>query len=116
VDSQFTLEQYLAPPQLNRQRGSSTQYDTMGDGSDYPSPRSEGAGGSAAVLVATQDPLAAVPKMNDQLSPSFMEGARPRLSVRRARDPPKNAVGQIYCDHAECQPTPPTFRRPCEWK
>ncbi|KAA8651809.1 putative C2H2 transcription factor [Aspergillus tanneri] len=53
--------------------------------------------------------------MNDQLPPNFMEGARPRLSVRRARDPPKNAAGQIYCDHPECQQAPPTFRRPCEW-
>ncbi|KAL4762697.1 putative C2H2 transcription factor [Aspergillus foveolatus] len=87
----------------------------MGDGSDYPSPRSEGATGPTAVLVAAQDSLAGVPKMTDQLSPSFMEGARPKLSVRRARDPPKNAVGQIFCDHAECQPNPPTFRRPCEW-
>lgn len=44
-----------------------------------------------------------------------MEGSRPRLSVRRTRDPPKNAAGQIYCDHPECQQSPPTFRRPCEW-
>ncbi|RDW89845.1 putative C2H2 transcription factor [Aspergillus mulundensis] len=87
----------------------------MGDGSDYPSPRSEGATGPTAVLVAAQDPLVPVQKMDNELSPSFMEGARPRLSVRRARDPPKNAVGQIFCDHAECQPSPPTFRRPCEW-
>ncbi|GES59217.1 C2H2 transcription factor [Aspergillus terreus] len=53
--------------------------------------------------------------MTDQLSPNFMEGARPRLSVRRARDPPKNAAGQIFCDHPECQQAPPVFRRPCEW-
>lgn len=90
----------------------------MGDGSDYPSPRSEGPGGPTSVLVATQEPLVAAPKMNvnEQLPPNFMEGARPRLSVRRARDPPKNSAGQIYCDHPECQQSPPTFRRPCEWK
>ncbi|OJK04786.1 hypothetical protein ASPACDRAFT_49164 [Aspergillus aculeatus ATCC 16872] len=89
----------------------------MGDGSDYPSPRSEGPGGPTSVLVATQEPLVAAPKMNvnEQLPPNFMEGARPRLSVRRARDPPKNSAGQIYCDHPECQQSPPTFRRPCEW-
>ncbi|KKK20736.1 C2H2 transcription factor [Aspergillus rambellii] len=87
----------------------------MGDGSDYPSPRSEGPGGPTSVLITAQDTLSPIPKMPDQLSPNFMEGARPRLSVRRVRDPPKNAVGQIYCDHAECQASPPTFRRPCEW-
>ncbi|EHA18162.1 zinc finger protein 362 [Aspergillus awamori] len=87
----------------------------MGDGSDYPSPRSEGPGGPTSVLVTVQDSLSPAPKMNDQLSPNFMEGTRPRLSVRRARDPPKNTAGQIYCDHPECQHSPPTFRRPCEW-
>jgi hypothetical protein len=39
-----------------------------------------------------------------------------RRSVRRTRDPPKNAEGQFYCDHTDCQAVPPTFRRPCEWK
>ncbi|GIK04581.1 hypothetical protein Aspvir_008664 [Aspergillus viridinutans] len=87
----------------------------MGDGSDYPSPRSEGPGVPTAVLVPAPDSLSPVPKMNEQMPPGFMEGARPRLSVRRARDPPKNAAGQIYCDHPECQQSPPTFRRPCEW-
>ncbi|CDM28578.1 hypothetical protein DTO013E5_974 [Penicillium roqueforti] len=55
--------------------------------------------------------------MNDPQQPMTygLEGARPRLSVRRARDPPKNAEGQIFCDHVECQSAPPTFRRPCEW-
>ncbi|KAL5364045.1 hypothetical protein BJX96DRAFT_167975 [Aspergillus floccosus] len=87
----------------------------MGDGSDYPSPRSEGPTGPNPVLVPATDALSPAPKMTDQLSPNFMEGARPRLSVRRARDPPKNAAGQIFCDHPECQQAPPVFRRPCEW-
>lgn len=88
----------------------------MGDGSDYPSPRSEGPGGPTSVLVTAHDSLSPTSKMAEQISPSFVEGTRPRLSVRRARDPPKNPAGQIYCDHPDCQPTPPTFRRPCEWK
>ncbi|KAF9884135.1 hypothetical protein FE257_002256 [Aspergillus nanangensis] len=87
----------------------------MGDGSDYPSPRSEGPTGPTSILVPAPDVLPQAPKMTDQLSPNFMDGARPRLSVRRARDPPKNPAGQIYCDHPECQQTPPIFRRPCEW-
>ncbi|KAJ5578283.1 uncharacterized protein N7459_007247 [Penicillium hispanicum] len=53
--------------------------------------------------------------MNEQSSMSYIEGTRPRLSVRRARDPPKNSEGQIFCDHPDCQTSPPTFRRPCEW-
>lgn len=90
----------------------------MGDGSDYPSPRSEATHGVTAVsaLAAASD-LPLVPRMNEQAPPlSYMEGTRPRLSVRRARDPPKNPDGQIYCDHPDCQVAPPTFRRPCEWK
>ncbi|PKY08858.1 hypothetical protein P168DRAFT_278406 [Aspergillus campestris IBT 28561] len=87
----------------------------MGDGSDYPSPRSEGPSGPTSILVAAQESISPTPKMTDQMSPSFMEGTRPRLSVRRARDPPKNSTGQIFCDHPECQQSPPTFRRPCEW-
>lgn len=88
----------------------------MGDGSDYPSPRSEGAGGTAAMILPAQESLPHPPAMGDQLAPDFVEGARPRLSVRRAREPPKNPAGQIYCDHPDCEPSPPTFRRPCEWK
>ncbi|EEP79574.1 predicted protein [Uncinocarpus reesii 1704] len=40
---------------------------------------------------------------------------RPRLAVKRARDPPRNAGGQIYCDHPDCYENAPVFRRPCEW-
>ncbi|KAJ5618911.1 hypothetical protein N7510_002895 [Penicillium lagena] len=89
----------------------------MGDGSDYPSPRSEGPNGAtaASVLAALPDSLSPIARMNDQAPLSYMEGTRPRLSVRRARDPPKNPEGQIYCDHPDCHTAPPTFRRPCEW-
>ncbi|KAJ5553417.1 hypothetical protein N7494_002795 [Penicillium frequentans] len=90
----------------------------MGDGSDYPSPRSEAPHGAAAasVLASTAESLS-IARMNEQQPPMNynIEGTRPRLSVRRARDPPKNTEGQIYCDHPECQAQPPTFRRPCEW-
>ncbi|KAJ5247532.1 hypothetical protein N7468_002515 [Penicillium chermesinum] len=89
----------------------------MGDGSDYPSPRSEAPHGvnAASVLASAQESLS-IARMNEQQpSLAYIEGARPRLSVRRARDPPKNADGQIYCDHLDCQEHPPIFRRPCEW-
>ena len=93
----------------------------MGDGSDYPSPRSEAPHGitAASALASAQESLS-IARMNEatqaQLGYTNIEGARPRLSVRRARDPPKNTEGQIYCDHIDCHEHPPTFRRPCEWK
>ncbi|KAJ5729024.1 uncharacterized protein N7483_003532 [Penicillium malachiteum] len=89
----------------------------MGDGSDYPSPRSEATHGlaTASVLASTAESLSSIARMNDQGPIGFMEGTRPRLSVRRARDPPKNAENQIFCDHPDCETAPPTFRRPCEW-
>lgn len=91
----------------------------MGDGTDYPSPRSEGPTGPSAILIAAPESISPSPKMNDHLSGIANvppDGSRPRLSVRRSRDPPKNESNQIFCDHIDCQPNPPTFRRPCEWK
>lgn len=90
----------------------------MGEGSDYPSPRSEGPNGAlaASILASTAEASPPIPRMNEPQPMAYIEGARPRLSVRRARDPPKNSEGQIFCDHPECQAAPPTFRRPCEWK
>ena len=90
----------------------------MGDGSEYPSPRSEGPSGPTSILVTAYEPVSSSPKMTeaDQISPEFVEGTRPKLSVRRAHDPPKNNEGQIFCDHPECHEAPPIFRRPCEWK
>ncbi|CAI7674155.1 unnamed protein product [Penicillium manginii] len=92
------------------------------DASDYPSPRSEAphAATTASVLASAhaQEGLSSIARMNEQPPTSitgYVEGTRPRLSVRRARDPPKNSEGQIFCDHIDCQEAPPTFRRPCEW-
>lgn len=89
----------------------------MGDGTDYPSPRSEGPSGPTAGLIPSSDTLTNPSKMAEHAASALNgEPARPRLSVRRSRPPPKNATGQIYCDHPQCQSNPPTFRRPCEWK
>lgn len=89
-----------------------------GDTSDYPSPRSEAPHGAtaASVLASATESLSSIARMNDPSINFQVEGTRPRLSVRRARDPPKNSEGQIFCDHPDCQGAPPTFRRPCEWK
>lgn len=93
----------------------------MGDGTDYPSPRSEGPSGPSAILIAAPESLSPPTKMSDSLpNLTNLNGdsdvTRPRLSVRRSRDPPKNENNQIYCDHVDCEASPPTFRRPCEWK
>lgn len=93
----------------------------MGEGSDYPSPRSEAPHGAtaASVLASATESLSSIARMNEQPTLNtnpYVDGARPRLSIRRARDPPKNHENQIYCDHPDCQAAPPIFRRPCEWK
>lgn len=110
---QQITQRLLYTPQASSQWGLNRD---MGDGTDYPSPRSEGPGGPPSVLVSAPEAISPTPKMTEQASPGLVDGTRPRLSVRRARDPPKNAAGQIYCDHPDCQANPPTFRRPCEWK
>lgn len=112
------LQQQIFPLPFHTPQGSSRWglNRDMGDGTDYPSPRSEGPGGPPSVLVTAQESISPTAKMTEQPSPGLVDGTRPRLSVRRARDPPKNPAGQIYCDHPDCQANPPTFRRPCEWK
>ena len=106
----------------------------MVEHNEYPSPRSQGPSGSASILVAQAYDTAPseTAKLAEQMSqepnlpeeqPSsanFAEAtpspSRPRMSIRRAREPPKTPEGQIYCDHIECQSAPPFFKRPCEWK
>ncbi|OQD82170.1 hypothetical protein PENANT_c023G10854 [Penicillium antarcticum] len=103
----------------------------MGDGSDYPSPRSEGRNGALAASIlasaSEQSPPSAtmsthhrsndyaIAKVHNEGGMSYLNPTRASVSVRRARDPPKNSEGQIFCDHLDCQAAPPTFRRPCEW-
>jgi hypothetical protein len=45
-----------------------------------------------------------------------MDARRQRVHIRRTRIVSRNANDQIYCTHQDCQPLPPTFSRPCEWK
>lgn len=84
----------------------------MSGESDCSSPRVEAAG-SIAVLTLSEKAI-----ISPSISSNGLTGSltRPRLAVKRARDPPKNAAGQIYCDHPECRDNTPVFRRPCEWK
>lgn len=75
---------------------------------DYPSPESE----SEPYKHAHQADLV----MNASLPKKLNGVARPKVAMRRTQEPPRNAEGQIYCDHPECRDNVPIFRRPCEWK
>ena len=79
----------------------------------YPSPHSEGTGRAPSLSVAPMDQIS--PQMAHEGSPSDYS---PTMHTRRDslnREPPRNQMGQIYCDHNECASNQPTFSRKCEW-
>ncbi|OJD15298.1 hypothetical protein AJ78_04447 [Emergomyces pasteurianus Ep9510] len=45
-----------------------------------------------------------------EVPPVVVDG-EPTLVARRTREPPKNAAGQIYCDHPDCHDHIPYFKR-----
>ncbi|KAJ6158153.1 hypothetical protein N7485_010979 [Penicillium canescens] len=87
----------------------------MGDGSDYPSPRSEGPNGALAASIlasaSEQSPPSArmsthhrsndyaIAKVHNEGGMSYLDATRPRLSVRRARDPPQKLRGKHMDKH-----------------
>lgn len=77
----------------------------------YPSPGSEAQAGSPVAMALSEQTM-----MDKQVSPAAIDIARPKLAIKRDRDPPRNVAGQLYCDHPDCHNQTPTFRRPCEWK
>ncbi|KAG5292998.1 C2H2 transcription factor [Histoplasma ohiense] len=82
----------------------------MGGNIGYPSPQR-----SESPEVTADIPFPKETEMAQDVSSVTVESARPRLAVRRTREPPKNAAGQIYCDHPDCHDHIPYFKRPCEW-
>ncbi|QSS59465.1 C2H2 transcription factor [Histoplasma capsulatum] len=82
----------------------------MGGNIGYPSPQR-----SESPEVTADIPFPKETEMAQDVSSVTVESARPRLAVRRTREPPKNATGQIYCDHPDCHDHIPYFKRPCEW-
>lgn len=98
----------LHQPDSEQGRGMSP---AMTGETSYPSPTSEAAAGSPVTMALSEQMM-----MDKQMSQSPVEVARPKLAIRRDRDPPRNAAGQLYCDHPDCSNQVPTFRRPCEWK
>jgi hypothetical protein len=94
------------------------QPQSMGISETYPiSPQSERHRSTSIPTSASpHNSLLTSPAMSTSQSPHNSESsARHRVSVQRPQEPPRNAQGEIYCNHEECGADPPTFRRRCEW-
>ena len=88
---------------------------SMHSSQSYPSPQH-----SEASEAASLGPVSMPPEGTPQpqlggigSSPSLSRSSRRPSSTNT--EPPRNAQGQIYCNHPECAAKPPTFSRKCEW-
>lgn len=89
----------------------------MSDMQDYPSPGSSTSGQTASSHLSLLPPNVLSPGMPLMPSPSVAGSTGSRQSSRRSQEPPRNAEGLLYCDHAEhAQQQPPVFSRKCEWR
>lgn len=89
----------------------------ISDMQDYPSPGSSTSGQTASSYIPVLPPSILSPGMPLMPSPSVAESTVSRQSSRRSQEPPRNAEGLLYCDHAEhAQQQPPVFSRKCEWR
>ena len=123
-----TVVPHIYSPQLpwdlsqnNVQNIEAAEYDpSMPVPDNYPSPNSEGSGVHRHSKDRSHEPGPVVMNTGnpDETSPSSVGSVgRPRLSLKRDQEPPRNEVGQITCVHQECsRSTPPTFQRKCEWR
>lgn len=96
---------------------SNFQQPSMGISDVYPiSPQSERRRSTSIPTSASpHNSLLTSPAMSTSQSPHNSESStRHRVSVQRAQEPPRNAKDEIYCNHAECEADPPTFRRRSE--
>ena len=54
--------------------------------------------------------------MADDLAVSLSENPiKIQAAFRRTRSPPRNELGQMFCDHINCRGRNQTFKRVCEW-
>lgn len=89
----------------------------MTDMQDYPSPGSSTSGQTTSSYLSVLPPNVLSPGIALMPSPSVAESTGSRQSDRRSQEPPRNAEGLLYCDHAEhAQMQPPVFPRKCEWR
>ena len=93
---------------------------SMADPDIYPSPTSDASAGRLNRKAIPPDPGPVIASVNDpdQPSPSVVGSTvRPKLSLKRDHEPPRNEGGQITCVHPDCsREKPPTFQRKCEWR
>ena len=89
----------------------------MNDMQDYPSPSSSISGQTASSYVSVLPPNVLTASMPLIPSPSVVGSTGPRQSSRRSQEPPRNAEGLLYCNHADhAQQQAPVFSRKCEWR
>lgn len=89
----------------------------MSDMQEYPSPGSSTSGQTASSYIPVHPPSVLSPGITLMPSPSVAGSIGSHQSSRRSQEPPRNAQGLLYCDHAEhAQQQPPVFSRKCEWR
>ena len=82
----------------------------------YPSPQhSEASEAPSSLVRVSMAEKTASPQAQAGPSPSLGRSSASRRPSAGQADPPRNAQGQIYCDHPECASNQPTFARKCEW-
>ena len=89
----------------------------ISDMQTYPSPGSSTSEQSTSSYVPVLPSDAISPGISLMSSPSVAENTVSYPKSRRYQDPPQNAEGLLYCNHAEhAQHQPPVFSRKCEWR
>lgn len=88
----------------------------ISDMHNYPSPGSSTSEQTTSHSVSVPPPNIS-PGIYSMPSPSVPDDTRSRQSSRKSQEPPRNAEGLLYCNHAEhAQQQPPAFSRKCEWR
>ncbi|KAI4096469.1 MAG: hypothetical protein LQ344_000977 [Seirophora lacunosa] len=88
----------------------------MGHMQNYPSPHSEVSKDetkSSYFSILPGNDMS--PTMMHAASPSVESHPSPSSTGRKGEEPPRDASGQMTCNHPTCADTPPVFARRCEW-
>ena len=89
----------------------------ISDMQNYPSPGSSTSGQTTSSYVPMLPSNVISPGISLMSSPSVAENTGSHQNSRRSQDPPQNAEGLLYCNHAEhAQHQRPVFSRKCEWR
>ena len=89
----------------------------ISDMQNYPSPSSSTSEHTTSSYVPVLPSNVISPGISLMSSPSVAENTGSHPKSRRSQDPPRNAEGLLYCNHAEhAQYQPPVFSRKCEWR